>query len=112
LKATGDDVGTEGASPVFFRKHKKYPLSGGKVPFAFVKNDCNYFSLPSPTFPGKSAGYPRSFDASYAPAHFKNASKVIKLRICMVLTFNKKKHAYILKSLKKSPLPKVYLRGN
>jgi hypothetical protein len=23
---------------VFFRKHKKYPLYGGKVPFAFVKN--------------------------------------------------------------------------
>jgi hypothetical protein len=75
-----------------FRKHKKYPLSGGKAPFAFVKNgvQIGFYMIaiifrppppPSLTFPEKmfsgalfipkvpleTTPHPQSFDASYAP---------------------------------------------
>jgi hypothetical protein len=75
-------VGTGGGQgPQVFRKHKKCPFSGGKVPFAFVIAFCLPFHPPSATFPGKifqvpfsfqkfpfETGHPpQSFDASYAP---------------------------------------------
>jgi hypothetical protein len=47
-------VGTGGgARPSSFQKTQKVPLSGGKVPFAFVIAFCLPFHPPSPTFPGK-----------------------------------------------------------